>query len=188
LISFWIDWVLRHTNTVKVIWRRSSFTGGGRHQVPFHAWFQTQTRTPETNKREIAMRVVCTFNQYNWYVWTHTTWTRQHIEIFCTLFGFAKTGHITKKNTVKTFLCSTLHYIFFLSIAKLFLAENGYCYSWATATANFFFLGGYASPMLIPFVKSYCRAVIRSKNSTLIFLSWLISPHRLLQYENIFIL
>jgi hypothetical protein len=28
-----------HTNTVTVIWRRSSFTGGGRPQVPFRALF-----------------------------------------------------------------------------------------------------------------------------------------------------
>jgi hypothetical protein len=34
------DWVLRHTDTVKVIWRRSSFTGGGRPKVPFCALFQ----------------------------------------------------------------------------------------------------------------------------------------------------
>jgi hypothetical protein len=34
------DWVLRHTDTVLVIWRHSSFTGGGRPQVPFFALFQ----------------------------------------------------------------------------------------------------------------------------------------------------
>lgn len=33
-------WVLRRTDTLYVIWRRSSFTGWGSPQVPFHALFQ----------------------------------------------------------------------------------------------------------------------------------------------------
>jgi hypothetical protein len=39
LLFFFLIWVLRHTDTVKVIWRRSSFTGGGRPQVPLCAFF-----------------------------------------------------------------------------------------------------------------------------------------------------
>jgi hypothetical protein len=39
------DWVLRHTDTVLVIWRRSSFTDGGKPQVSFRALFQTRTGT-----------------------------------------------------------------------------------------------------------------------------------------------
>jgi hypothetical protein len=37
--------VLRRTNTVYVIWQHSSFTVGGRPQVPFPAFFQAQTDT-----------------------------------------------------------------------------------------------------------------------------------------------
>jgi hypothetical protein len=36
---------LRYTDTVKVIPRRFSFTGGGRPQVPFRALFQARTGT-----------------------------------------------------------------------------------------------------------------------------------------------
>jgi hypothetical protein len=36
------DWVLRHTDTVKVIWRHVSFTGGGRPKVPY---FRYETGT-----------------------------------------------------------------------------------------------------------------------------------------------
>jgi hypothetical protein len=39
------DWVLRNIDTVKVISRRSSFTGGGRPQVPLRALFQARTGT-----------------------------------------------------------------------------------------------------------------------------------------------
>ena len=42
---FFFGWVLRHTNTVEVIWGLSSFTSGGRPQVPFHALFQAQVGT-----------------------------------------------------------------------------------------------------------------------------------------------
>ena len=35
-------WDLHRTNTIKVIWRHSSFTGGGRPQVPLHVLFQEQ--------------------------------------------------------------------------------------------------------------------------------------------------
>jgi hypothetical protein len=34
---FFCFWALRHIDTVEVISRRSSFTGGGRPQVPFRA-------------------------------------------------------------------------------------------------------------------------------------------------------
>jgi hypothetical protein len=40
-----IDWVLRHIDTVKVISRHSSFTGGGKPQVPLCALFQALTGT-----------------------------------------------------------------------------------------------------------------------------------------------
>ena len=35
-------WVLRLTNTLKVIWRLSNFTGGGRPRVPLRALFQAR--------------------------------------------------------------------------------------------------------------------------------------------------
>jgi hypothetical protein len=40
-----IDWLLRHIDTVKVISRRSSFTGRGKPRVPFRALFQVRTGT-----------------------------------------------------------------------------------------------------------------------------------------------
>ena len=39
---FCFSWVLRHTNTVKIIWRLSSFVDGGNQQVTLRALFQTQ--------------------------------------------------------------------------------------------------------------------------------------------------
>ena len=36
---------LHRTNTVNVIWRFSSFAGGERLQVPFHALFQARATT-----------------------------------------------------------------------------------------------------------------------------------------------
>jgi hypothetical protein len=36
---------LRQTDTVEVIWPRSSFTWGGRPQMPFRALFQARTDT-----------------------------------------------------------------------------------------------------------------------------------------------
>jgi hypothetical protein len=44
-IYFFFFRVLHRTNTVKVIWQLSSFTGGRRPQVPFHALFQAWTGT-----------------------------------------------------------------------------------------------------------------------------------------------
>jgi hypothetical protein len=44
-LFFLIDWILRHTDTVKVIWRRSTLTGGGRPQVPFRILFQARMGT-----------------------------------------------------------------------------------------------------------------------------------------------
>jgi hypothetical protein len=41
LFVVFIGLVLRRTNTVQVIWRLSSFTGGGIPQVSFRALFQT---------------------------------------------------------------------------------------------------------------------------------------------------
>ena len=40
LFSF--GWVLRRTNTVMIIWRLSSFTGGGRPHVPLRPLFQAR--------------------------------------------------------------------------------------------------------------------------------------------------
>jgi hypothetical protein len=39
------DWVLRHIDTVYVIWRHSSFTGRGSPKVPLSALFQARTGT-----------------------------------------------------------------------------------------------------------------------------------------------
>ena len=36
---------LCHANTVKVIWQFSSFTGGGRPQMPLHVLFHAQAGT-----------------------------------------------------------------------------------------------------------------------------------------------
>jgi hypothetical protein len=41
------DWVLRHIDTVYVIWRRSSFTGGGRHQERPSVHYFRHERAPE---------------------------------------------------------------------------------------------------------------------------------------------
>ena len=45
ILLFFFGWVLHCTNTVMEIWRLSSFTGGGRPQVPFCALFQAQVGT-----------------------------------------------------------------------------------------------------------------------------------------------
>ena len=37
IMAHFFGWGLRRTNIVKVIWRLSTFTGGGRLQVPLHA-------------------------------------------------------------------------------------------------------------------------------------------------------
>jgi hypothetical protein len=49
-------WVLRHTVTVFVIWRRSSASSGGRPQVPFRALYQAQmvTRVEPPTLRKLA--------------------------------------------------------------------------------------------------------------------------------------
>jgi hypothetical protein len=39
------DWVLCHTDTLLITWRRSSFTGGGGPQVRSRALFQARTGT-----------------------------------------------------------------------------------------------------------------------------------------------
>ena len=38
-------WILRRTKTIKVIWRVSSFTGGGSPLVPLRALFQARAAT-----------------------------------------------------------------------------------------------------------------------------------------------
>ena len=38
-------WILRRTNTVNVIWRLSSFTGGGRPHEPLLVLFQARAGT-----------------------------------------------------------------------------------------------------------------------------------------------
>ena len=55
-------WVLHHTNTVKVIWGLSSFTGKGRPQVPLRALFQAQAVT----RVEPLM-----FRKLNWIAFLH---------------------------------------------------------------------------------------------------------------------
>ena len=42
---FFFGWILCRTNTVDAIWRLSSFTGGGRPQVPLRALFQARVGT-----------------------------------------------------------------------------------------------------------------------------------------------
>jgi hypothetical protein len=39
------DLVLHHADTVKFVWQRSSFIGGGRHRVHFRALFKARTDT-----------------------------------------------------------------------------------------------------------------------------------------------
>ena len=56
--DFFFGWVLRHTNTVKVIWPHSSFTGRGRPRVLLRALFQAQAGNPRrTTNVPLASRI-----------------------------------------------------------------------------------------------------------------------------------
>jgi hypothetical protein len=64
------DWVLHHTNTVSIIWRRSSFSGGGWPRVPFPELFQarmgTQVKPPTFRKLASSHETCQDLNPQRW--------------------------------------------------------------------------------------------------------------------------